>query len=419
METQLFAPDIDNFIDGHNRESAPLNLNIFRKLKIIYDVFKCVKISGGDDFREIWLELETGPIKIFGDFEEYKESGEVDTYEDFENLWRDYYPDETKWYKFQTAKFDDNLYFYFGGKLLWTIPENDFQEESEKRYWDSEYYERFAGWLLEKITLEIIKLREDVRTYNLHIQENLPWSKRFGKILRNDYWEILGTETIRPDISLGAEMIEKFKRAVNEKKESQLPLLDEMTANFYFRGCEICYDANDYFINKVGTLTPRDKYLSFADGRDAGLRDIEGDSPEAFTEWYFGGSRMGAHPWEICRGGNSTHISLYVLNKNGKWIFDLAGSSIVRVAETVRMAVALYENKIPFELREEEAIVRMVTGEDYIGIVPDSVFPRYCHALFPEEDRIIDFMNLGSDQEIVPEVVKKASWYPIDNIGLE
>jgi hypothetical protein len=58
----------------------------------------------------------------------------------------------------------------------------------------------------------------------------------------------------------------------------------------------------------------------------------------------------------------------------------------------------------------------MVTGTNFIGIVPDSVFPRYCHCLFPKEDRIIDFMNLGSDKEIVPAIVKKAYWYPLNRI---
>jgi hypothetical protein len=60
----------------------------------------------------------------------------------------------------------------------------------------------------------------------------------------------------------------------------------------------------------------------------------------------------------------------------------------------------------------------MVTGTNFIGIVPDSVFPRYCHGLFPKEDRIIDFMNLGSDQEIVSAIVKKAHWYPLDRIEI-
>src|SRR5690606_15214917 len=99
-----------------------------------------------------------------------------------------------------------------------------------------------------------------------------------------------------------------------------------------------------------------------------------------------------AHPWEICRGGNSTHISLYVIKKDGKWIFDLAGSSIVRVEETVRMAIAFWENQIIFELRDADEIVGMVTVEDCIGIVSDTIFPRYLHSLFHEKKRIMDFM---------------------------
>jgi len=418
MKTQLFAPEIDNITDNINRETAPVNFDIYQKMENVYSVFSCVKPVGDDELRETWLEVERGPIDAFGNFEEFKESGEVETPEDFEKLWKDYYPEETKWYKFQTAQFEDNLYFYFGGKLLWSIKETEFQEEDARAGWNLEYFERFAGWLLEKITDETNKLRKDVNVYNLYIRENLSWSKRLGKIRRKDFWEIIGTETIRPDIKLGDEMIEKLKAAVSQMKENQLPLLPEMTANLYFRVCEICYDANGYFKNKANTLSSRDKYLNFADGRDAGLRDIDGDSPEAFNKWYHDGSRIGAHPWEICRGGNSTHISLYVLYKNGKWIFDLAGSSIVRVEETVRMAVALFENKITFALRDADEIVRMVTGIDYIGIVPDTVFPRYCHSLFPKEDRIIDFMNLGSDKDIVPAIVEKAQWYPSEKIEL-
>jgi len=35
----------------------------------------------------------------------------------------------------------------------------------------------------------------------------------------------------------------------------------------------------------------------------------------------------------------------------------------------------------------------MINGADYIGIVPEGIFPRYCHSMFPRED-IIDFLNL-------------------------
>ena len=94
------------------------------------------------------------------------------------------------------------------------------------------------------------------------------------------------------------------------------------------------------------------------------------------------------------------------------------GSSIVRIEETVRMAVALFDNKIPFQLSDAEEIVRMVTGNDFIGIVPDTIFPRYCHSFFPKEDKIIDFMNLGFDKEIIPKIIEKTYWYPLEEITI-
>ena len=140
--------------------------------------------------------------------------------------------------------------------------------------------------------------------------------------------------------------------------------------------------------------------------------------PEAFYEWYHNGGTLGAHPWEICHGGNSTHISLYVSQVQGKWNITLAGSSVGRIEETVRMAVALSDNKIPFDLRDANEIVRMVTGIDFIGIVPDNIFPCYCHSLFPKEDKIIDFMNLDYDKAISLKIIEKAFWYPLDEILL-
>ncbi len=151
-----------------------------------------------------------------------------------------------------------------------------------------------------------------------------------------------------------------------------------------------------------------------ADGRDAGLRNLEGDSEQAFYDWYHSGGRSGAHPWEICHGGNSTHISLFVSDQDQKWKLVLAGSSIARVVETVKMAIELFEHNIPFILKQAEEILQMVTGNDYIGIVPDFIFPRYCHNFFPEEDKIIDFMNLG--HENAEDIIQNSYWYALEKI---
>lgn len=63
---------------------------------------------------------------------------------------------------------------------------------------------------------------------------------------------------------------------------------------------------------------PEDKYRKMADGRDEELLEVEGDTQQAFAEWFNNRFRIG-HPWKICRGGNETHISLMVHKDNYGW----------------------------------------------------------------------------------------------------
>jgi len=414
---RLSAPQIDAVIeDLKHRNNIVLTPASYLKLKDIYDIFTCVRPGSEDENRHIWIEVERGPAEAFGDYEEIRESGEVKSPEEFEELWKDYFPDKTYWYKFETLKFRDEKSFFLNDILFGII--NDKEPPSDNNLSVSEDFEIFIDWLRGRIISEVHKLKQNQTAYNEYIRNNLIYTKRFGKIRRKEFWDIPGDNAYRPDINLGEGIIEKLKAYIVSMKNEKRHFLNEMTANKYFRICEICYDANNYFKNQGALLTPREKYLKMADGRDAGLRSIDGDSAEAFYKWYHGTEIIGAHPWEICRGGNSTHISLYISEQMNKWDFYLAGSSIIRVEETVRMAVALYENGIPFQLRDMEEVFNMVTGNDFIGIVPDTICPVYCHSFFPKEDNIIDFMNLGSDKDMKPKIIEKAVWYPLEEISV-
>lgn len=414
--TELFVPEINAMIEHAHFESSHVSNDSYLKLKEVYKIFSCIKPGENDENRHTWFEISRGPISAFGDYDEYKESGEVETPEEFEQLWKDYYPEETTWYRFDIAKYQNELFFHLDGKLICSIREDE--PPGKAPVFDPDYFDRFADWLLRKVVSETDKLKKDEAAYNNYIQQNLSWSKRFGRIKRKDYWEIQGDETIRPDKNLSDESIEKLEIVVEKTKNQDIPLLEKMTAGEFFRICEICYDANSYFRNSQIQLTPKEKYLQTSDGRDGGLRELAENSPLAFYEWYHSSAWLGGHPWEICRGGNSTHISLYISDVQSKWKVRLAGSSLVRVEETVRMAVALYDNSVPFELSDAEDILRMVTGNDYIGIVPQYIFPRYCYRFFPKEDQIIDFMNLGYDKEKTGKIVEKTYWNPLEWIAL-
>jgi hypothetical protein len=413
---ELYAPQIDSIIERFSPKDDFITPDMYLKMKDIYSIFSCIKSQGDDEIRQIWIEVKRGPVEAFGDYEEYKADGEVESPEEFEQMWKDYYPEESKWYEFATSEYRNEKYFFINSRLFCSIKDEEPQPGNKSLY--SEHFEQFVIWLRERINKETDKLRQNPIAFNSYIQQNLSWTKRFGKIIRKEYWDILGDDAVRLDRNLGEDTIDKLKMLVEGVKSESTAHQDEMTANMFFRMCEICYEANGYFKNSKKPLSHCEKYINMADGRDAGLRDIDPDSPEAFFEWYHSGGTLGAHPWEICRGGNSTHISLYVSEVQGHWNITLAGSSVVRVEETVRMAVALSDNKIHFEMRDANEIVRMVTGIDFIGIVPDKFLPRYCHSLFPKEDEIIDFMNLDYDEAISLKIIEKAFWYPLDEIIL-
>ena len=412
----LYAPLVDTVRDRIKPEHKAVSQDAYQKLLEIYDAISVIKPGDNDKNRDIWLEVERGPIEAFGNYKELKRDGEVESRSEFEQLWQDYYPEETKWYEFSTREYMNEKFFFLDHKLIARIGEDFTANPQPSPFLD--LFGQFTDWLHEKIHAEMHKLKTDPSVYNAYIRNNLPFSKRYGKINRSKLWEILGDEAFRFDRNLGEEMVMKLLDFVRSTADRKPQPYKEMTADTYFRICEIGYDANDYFKDQKSKLTPREKYLSKADGRDAGLSRIEGSSTEAFHNWYHNDASIGAHPWEICRGGNSTHISLYVYDKDKNWSLSLAGSSAARVEETVRMAIALHENGIQFELRDANEVVRKVTGVDDIGIVPENVIPVYCHSSFPEEDMICDFMNLSFETELAEKIVPLAYWYPLEEITL-
>ena len=318
----------------------------------------------------------------------------VDTKKDFHELWKYDYPSETKWYKLAISEYNGNLYFYLVLKPV-AVPEG---------------YVFVANCLLNSVKGEMAKLLSNEDRWNHHIEKQLSYHRRFGRIYRKQFWDIIGEDAIRADQELGEDLIEKLSQLVDHiNKKDKTPVIPKITANQFLHYCEIGYDANKYFTGEQLSLSPKKKYLAMADMRHDGLLNIDGDSPEEFSHWYHH-CRIGGHPWEICRGGNSTHISLFVYESEDGWQLSLAGSSIGRVVETVRIAIGLYDNGIPFSLRDSEAILRMVKGEDYIGIVPKEILTRYCNSHFPQEDRIIDFMHIPFDYK--DEIEKQATWYP-------
>jgi hypothetical protein len=388
-------------VDGKEKDQV---ISIFNKMCSIAP-------QGNDEFRKIWITADRGKITDFGSFAEYKEEGTVHTKKEFHDLWLWEYPEKQKWYSVTVTKYKEVVYLYINSELA-------FSTDKEKDSTPPPLYPRsntkLLTWLSAEVGKVIKEIKADPMAYNKRIEKYLPYQKRIGKIKRSDYWAILPEEgkRIKKKLKPADIKILELLQATDEESEVDDPstIIKSMTAGKFFRYCEMGYDSNGYFKKEAKLLSPKEKYGRMADGRDCGLKSIRQNSVQAFKEWYEKESNCGGHPWEICRGGNSTHISLYVVRKECGWQLQLAGLSDSRIIETVKIAVALYKNKVPFQLLEAKAILQFVTGKDFLGIVPEDVTPRYCHSLFPDEDDINDYMNL--DESKKSEIARKATWYP-------
>jgi hypothetical protein len=404
------APYFDEFIRLAQTQKEVTDKSCIETLLQLYDTMSIIEVSGEDELRSIWIEIPRGTIEDYGDYKEFLEEGIVECYKDFEELWNVDYPEESRWYEVSSLTYDNNHYFFVDSVLSFQIASKE--DVASQEYFNNELISWFYEIMMD--TLDCIK--KDVAGYNNYLNNKLSYNRRFGKLFRKDFWSIFPDEELSFQSNLSSEDMICLEAVVHQSIHSKNDqVLKRITAGDFFEFCRIGYIAVDYFKTESNNLNAVEMYKRMADGRDDGLTRLDLDSEEDFKFW-MKNKIGGSHPWEICRGGNSTHISLYVQSIEYGWTLNLAGSSRARVLETVKMAIALFKKHIPFVLRDAEEIFRMVSGTDYIGIVPKTILPRYCGSHFPPNDRIIDFMQLGYEE--TSTIIEKTLWYPLREIRM-
>jgi hypothetical protein len=423
MGKEFYTPKIDGISERYGGTNSGTYNRPFtsQKMAVILEQLReslhAIKpqLDGQDKVWSLWIRSKRGPMSAFIDNDEYEEmleSGEIQSRDELESLRKSYYPEDINWHKVSFRIYENMFILIFDTKIVFQLDHETGQISGVS--FEEDKLVEFLLWVQSNVKKEIKTASRDIDAYNEYIAENLPLHKRFGKIKRLQLWQHI-PEMERLDVTLGKTHLRQFETAVN--KMNTKALIPTMTADQFFHYCELCYDANHYFKDKQ-PMTPRSKYKKMADGRDEGLVEIPGKSDKAFDDWYRKKAHTGGHPWEICRGGNSTHITLMVNKKPNGWQLYLAGSSRVRVVETARMAIALSEHDIPFVLEDDQALLQMLKGTDYFGIVPKDMTPKYCHSCFPDEDKIIDFINPWHDDEVAEVITKYAAWYPLDRLEL-
>ena len=130
-------------------------------------------------------------------------------------------------------------------------------------------------------------VKKDWVAANKRIQREYPLELRQGiaphAVIRSAF-----PDAYRLDEAIGLDKTKKIVDLVESlyfHKQADAEV-KTFTANEYFAYCKIAYIAakgDDEVID--ASLSGRELYRQFADGRDEGLLKIDGDSPEEFADW--------------------------------------------------------------------------------------------------------------------------------------
>jgi hypothetical protein len=232
------------------------------------------------------------------------------------------------------------------------------------------------------------------------------------------------TDLYRLDHDLGIRKSRKIVRLVEEGdiRGGTNTVAATMTANRYFEYCRIAYIAGDDKHEPVdASLSGREMYQQHADGRHAGLLAIGPDSESAFANWIDGKdpgkSPYGGHPWEIRRGGNTTHINLYVSRPSfgisEGFSMILCGESFTRMAETIRMFLAIHAAGLPISIANPEAVRKRILGQDNLGIVPAYDSLHRANQRFQKEQHVYDVLYLKAFGRFKKRIMPFITWEPL------
>lgn len=403
MREIIKAPKINHWIWVLKDGKTVFDEQTLEAIDKVYALLEVVEPCGEDNRRELWLKAERGTIEDYDDYERLKDEEVVESYDEFKGMWLDEYPDEVSWYHLVTIKREDYRAMFLGRELI-------YQSRILEAHSSYEYnVEELFLWMQDAVKRCIEGMQEGI--YNTDVNDNLSARQRTGTILRKDYWEIFPKQRAFYLADITDAEIKKFVTYISEQTDDK-PVgkyLNEMTANKFYEFCAMGYKANKY--EHMEGLTVKEQYYKMADGRDNGLSEIDGDSPSEFADWLNDLQCRGGHPWEVCRGGNSTHVGLYVCHNENGYYLAVAGKSWSRSIEAIKFYNILRDSRTAVYLYEAKGITDRLLGQDIIGIVPEHVPPVYCEQWFPGM-KILDFMNLPYEDEPYEKILEKVAWLP-------
>jgi hypothetical protein len=351
-------------------------------------------------------KLTQNLVKIIRSFEPVYHHGDLD--------WEFHFKLKGKWRWFHAKQYRETIYLFSPG-----LDSLEITTEGET---NRELYETEQDLLAEclaQISTIYKQVKKDPIGYHRTLLRSLPPGLRTGIISRK-FVNLLIPE-YRP---FHKELSRTEMRDILNflKHPPRTTTVETLTAGTYFEYCRLAYLSNpEEFKGEMDSgMSGLEMYERWADGRDGGLSKLPLDNPEALREWYEDKGRFGDHPWEIYRGGNSTHIDLAIIRERDAWKIQIIAFASTRLSEACRIALALHKANLPFELAHADSYQKRLLAEDHVGILPEDSPIGYGWHQFPKEFDVADCIHYSwfkdeKNRSLLPmaQIKSLITWFPI------
>jgi hypothetical protein len=249
------------------------------------------------------------------------------------------------------------------------------------------------------------------------LNSTFPYKYRKG-LIQHNIVRYYVKDVTRVDKELGLAKTKELIKLVENGSLSnhELGRVTNLTAFKFFEYCKVAYlNSNLKLDAELKALSGKELYKIFADGRHEGLINIKQNSVAEFRQWIDGKhpkKDSGGHPWEIIRGSSTSNITLRVskddYGEKNNYKITLTGNAMGRLAETIKIYLALYNAKLPVHFEDPKEFRTRLLAQDNIGIVPDYDSLHRANQSFDEE--VNDVMYLSEFKNNQKQVIPLVCW---------
>lgn len=358
---------------------------------------------GDDNVRYLWFRVAPGKPEDWGDYEQMKAWGDVEDYDEYLKMWKEYINEDTLWYRISAGYVNDFHYMLIsdGDHNLWDIRSARYVHDKG----DSSLFKEDYSEVMSKIRMAINQcvdeiLRDGGKNYMEFVEANLSYQKRTGIIPRRRLNEILGGSWM--DAFNRPKLIEVLE------SNSQPTEYDRMILRTYMDLWAKCYLA--VYPEKDEKKSPEEIFeLYSSKGCEAIKFNL--DCEEDFIQWKAENSSF--HCLDVVYA--RVHLWVRKDKTTGKWHFIIDTSSYWNLDEYLTIVEKLYDDGIILEYGNLDKILPILKETDLVEITPsayryfqrDGVGSQIALWQIPEDmrDDVISHTNWEKQHEVKPNNV--------------